>query len=267
MTYQFSYKNHPLSYTKNGTGPVVVLLHGFGEDSTIWDEQVSYLQQHCQVIVPDIPGSGASAPLHSQPESNIEDYAAAIYALLQHEQVTSCTFLGHSMGGYITLAMAEKYPAIINGFGMVHSTAFADSDEKKANRQRGIEMMEQYGGAAFLKTTIPNLFGADYKAKNTDKINSLIEKSTAFSTLSLQQYYHAMMIRPDRTSVLKNSPVPVLFIMGTEDVAAPFNDVLKQSSLPNSSYIHVLKQVGHMGMWEATATVNSYLLHFIRAVN
>lgn len=263
----FLYKNRRIGYTKKGEGPAVVLLHGFGEDSSVWDYQVADLQKNFLVITPDLPGSGASETLHDQPKASIEDYAEVVYALLLHENITRCTLLGHSMGGYITLALAEIHPELLQAFGLVHSTAFADSDEKKANRQRGIEMMAQYGGAAFLKTTIPNLFSAAYKAINTDKINELIEKGAAFSTLALQQYYYAMMTRPDRTAVLTNSQVPVLFIAGTEDVAVAINDVLKQTAMPNCSYIHVLEHVGHMGIWETPHAVNSFLSDFIKAAN
>jgi pimeloyl-ACP methyl ester carboxylesterase len=264
---QFTYNNRTISYVKNGTGAVVVLLHGFGEDSSIWNNQLNYLQQHFQVIVPDIPGSGASDRLHDQPETSIDDYAAAIYSLLQHENISSCTLLGHSMGGYIALALAQKHSDIINGLGLVHSTAFADSEEKKHNRQRGIEMMALYGGAAFLKTTIPNLFSQAYKVTNSGEITELIEKGNEFSTLSLQQYYYAMMKRPDRSEVLIKSRVPVLFIAGTEDVAVAINDVLKQTAMPDCSYIHVLDHVGHMGILETPDRVNRFISDFVMAAN
>jgi pimeloyl-ACP methyl ester carboxylesterase len=169
------------------------------------------------------------------------------------------------MGGYITLAFAEKYPSLLSGFGLIHSTAFADNEEKKKNREKGIALMEEYGPFSFLKNTIPNLFGAKFKALYPEKVNSFIEAAAAFSKESLQQYYRAMMLRPDRTHVLLSNPLPVLFVMGTEDVAAPMEDVLKQVSLPNISYIHVLSHTGHMGMWEATEQMNDYILAFIKS--
>jgi pimeloyl-ACP methyl ester carboxylesterase len=94
-------------------------------------------------------------------------------------------------------------------------------------------------------------------------VEELIEAGKQFSKEALQQYYKAMMERPDRTHVLQGSKLPVLFIMGTEDVAAPLNDMLQQSKLPNCSYIHVLDGVGHMSMWEASSELNQHLLAFI----
>jgi len=69
--------------------------------------------------------------------------------------------------------------------------------------------------------------------------------------------------RPNRAAVLQNTTLPVLFIAGTEDIVAPINDVLAQASMPQQSFIHILENVGHMGMWEATDKVNEYLLQFI----
>ncbi|GGH78836.1 pimeloyl-ACP methyl ester carboxylesterase [Filimonas zeae] len=263
----FLYNSRNIRYVKSGAGIPVVLLHGFGEDSRVWNNQIAWLEQSFQVIAPDIPGSGGSDRLHDLPEAGIEEYADAMYALLQQEHITRCTLLGHSMGGYIALALAQKHPDIINGLGLVHSTAFADNEEKKANRQRGIQMMDQYGGAAFLKTTIPNLFSVSYKMTNADEINKLIEQGNEFSTQSLQQYYYAMMTRPDRSSVLTEIKKPVLFIAGTEDVAVPINDVLKQTSMPDYSYIHVLDHVGHMGIWETPDIVNRFISDFVMAAN
>jgi len=126
--------------------------------------------------------------------------------------------------------------------------------------------MEAYGGYSFLKNTIPNLFAQNFKATHPEKIDCLIEEGKHFSTKALQQYYRAMMNRADKTSVLQNNPLPVLFVLGTEDVAAPMKDVLQQTHLPLSSYIHILNNTGHMGMWEATENLNQYLLHFIEAI-
>lgn len=251
----------------------VVLLHGFGEDSHIWDLQLAFLEGHCELIVPDIPGSGLSPVLqevsrdpHDAPDEKItiDDYCDCIYALLEHENISRCIMLGHSMGGYITLAFAEKHPARLIKFGLIHSTAFADSEEKKLNRMRGIELMQLYGGQQFLKTTIPNLFSAGFKKKSPQSVEALITAASSFSTPALQQYYEAMKNRPDRTHVLQSNPLPVLFVIGTEDVAAPLPDVIRQTHLPLISYIHVLKGVGHMGMWEATAELNTALLAFIK---
>jgi pimeloyl-ACP methyl ester carboxylesterase len=269
----FQYKNLSIAYTKIGAGKVVVLLHGFGEDATIWNNQVDVLQAYFTVITIDLPGSGKSKVDSWQllvdgiekvdNLSSIEFYATLVDALLSHLAIVKCTLLGHSMGGYITLAFAEKYADKLYGFGLIHSSAYADSAEKKINRQRGIEMMAQYGSYAFLKTIIPNLFTTAFKTNSPSIIDALLEKGKLFDVIALQNYYRAMMNRIDRTDVLKGSNLPVLFIIGTDDIAVPIKDSLQQSHMPNCSYIHVLENVGHMGMLEESDKVNGYIKSFL----
>ncbi|OIR12847.1 2-hydroxy-6-oxo-6-(2'-aminophenyl)hexa-2,4-dienoic acid hydrolase [mine drainage metagenome] len=284
MQKKFLYQQKEIFYRVEGKGKPVVLIHGFPEDGSIFNRQIDFLKEHCLLIVPDLPGSGLSELLdnrtqitenrmtddgdktvirHPSSYISIDDYADCIKAMLEHENISSCIMLGHSMGGYITLAFAEKYQNLLSGFGLIHSTAFADNEEKKSNRQKAIDFMEEHGAFAFVKTGIPNLFSLQSKEAFPQKIASLIEKSKDVSTKACQQYYAAMMNRPDRTHVLKGNPLPVLFVIGEEDVAAPLNDLLQQIDLPESVYIHILKGVGHMSMLEAPDDLNKFLLDYI----
>lgn len=268
MQKNFHYKNASIFYLATGEGQPVILLHGFGENSTVWNEQVGFLKAHCRLLIPDLPGTGLSLFENDKAENtdSITYYADVVHALLQNESIDSCIMLGHSMGGYILLAFAEKYPEKLRGFGLIHSTAFADSLEKKQNRLKGIEMIEEYGAYAFLKNTTPNLFAAKFKKEHPEKIEALIEEGRSFSKDTLQQYYKAMMNRPDRTKELKDSEVPVLFVIGTEDVAAPLQDVLKQTHMPKISFIYILEDTGHMGMWENAEKMNNIIFEFIKEV-
>lgn len=268
----FQYKNTTIAYTVIGKGNTIILLHGFGETSATFIHQINFLKKHFQLIIPDIPGSGNSSLLKVSATKNsndlvkypteISDYADCIKLLLEYENIEQCIMLGHSMGGYITLAFAEKYQNNLKGFGLLHSTAFADNATKKENRMRSIEMIEAYGGYSFLKNVIPTYFGEKYKAEHAATINEFIKAATHYEKDALQQYYFAMMNRPDRTNVLSKANIPILFIIGEEDIAAPMQDMLQQSKLPQLSYVHILKNTGHMGMWEATENVNNYLLSF-----
>lgn len=253
-------------YRKESNGFPVILLHGFGEDGNIWQEQIEFLKKNFQLIVPDLPGSGKSPMLKKGEDVLIDDYANAIKEILDKENIAECIMLGHSMGGYITLAFAEKYPSYLKGFGLIHSTAYADSDEKKEIRKRGIETIEAYGAYNFLKTTIPNLFGEKFKKENPASIEKLIEGGNNFSKESLKEYYKAMMLRPGRTSVLKESNVPVLFICGTEDKAAPLVDLLQQAYLPNVSYFNIVENISHMGMMEDAENINRHIFDFVHEI-
>jgi pimeloyl-ACP methyl ester carboxylesterase len=246
-----------LQYSVTGNGSPVVLVHGFAEDSSIWDAQVTYLQPYFKLIVPDLPGSGGS---NYQPDARLEDYADFINAMLEAENIGQCIMIGHSMGGYITLAFAERYPAKLSAFGLFHSSAYADDDAKIETRRKGIDFIKKNGGHEFLKTAIPGLF-AD--PGNTGWPATLIEKGKAFSDAALVQYYEAMIARPDRTDILGSFNGPVLFIMGEYDKAVPFEHSLRQSHIPARSHIHILRHSAHMGMLEETGEVNDALKSFL----
>ena len=271
MTHTFLYQNDTISYRSLGQGRPVVLLHGFGEDSHIFDKQIEVLQNHCWLIIPDLPGSGSSIVSDQLGEnavfSSIESMADCMAALIQSITAEPIILLGHSMGGYITLAFAEKYPERLKAFGLLHSSAFADSEEKKTARRKSIDFIQKQGAFAFLQTAIPGLFAEGYQKEHAAAIAALVENGKHFTTEAMVGYYQAMIDRTDRTHVLKGSKMPVLFVLGTEDKAVPIDDVLKQVHLPDVSYFHVLKNVGHMGMWEDIGQMNSIILKFINDID
>jgi pimeloyl-ACP methyl ester carboxylesterase len=262
MYQSISYKQTTVSYRKSGKGKVLVLLHGFGEDGHVWDQQMAVLEQSMMVLIPDLPGTGQSERWE---ESGIEitDYAKAILAILDAEGISKCSLLGHSMGGYITLAFAELFPERLDSFGLIHSTAYADSEEKKANRLKSVELMDQYGAGAFLRNTIPSLFGANFKKEYPQVVLNQVEQAAHFDTKACQQYTLAMRNRPNRAYVLESNPLPILFVIGTEDQAAPLVDLLGQIKLPLFASIHILENVGHMGMLEASDTMTKHIMDFV----
>jgi pimeloyl-ACP methyl ester carboxylesterase len=257
---KIKYKGKNLAYNITGSGKVVVLLHGFGEDGAIWIRQVKSLQKAFTVVVPHLPGSGAS---DLQDDMSMEGLAESVEAVLAAEGITACAMIGHSMGGYVTLAFAERGKRVLKGFGLFHSTAFADSNEKKETRQKGIDFIRQHGAHAFLKTTIPNLYGPATKQTAAALIEEHWASVSCFTDEALIKYYQAMMARPDRTAVLKETPLPVLFVLGQHDAAVPPEDGWKLAHLPQKSYIHMLYQSGHMGMLEEADKTNILLNEYL----
>jgi pimeloyl-ACP methyl ester carboxylesterase len=262
---EFLYNNKRLSYYTLGQGPALVLIHGFGEDSTIWQNQAAHLAENYRLIMPDVPGSGLSAALEGNP--SIEDFAEAIKAVLQKEDIITCTMLGHSMGGYIALVYAEKYPASLNGLGLIHSTAFADSDEKKLARAKSIDFILANGAYSFLKTSIPGLFSSTFASSHPSVINALVEKAANFSADAIIGYYRAMINRPDRSALLRSFEKPVLIIAGIYDNAVPFEQSLKQFHLPAQAHIHILRNSAHMGMLEEIPATSKAIMDFSVVVN
>lgn len=247
-------------YRVEGKGTPVMLVHGFGEKSDVWKSQVELLKESFTIIVPDIPGSGESAIVA---DMSMEGLAEVLKKILEQESINQCIMIGHSMGGYITLAFAEKYASSLKAFGLFHSTAYADSEEKKITRRKGIEFIHEHGALRFLENTTPNLFSPQTKDERPEIIDEQIAGLSNFTAQALVSYYESMIQRPDRTMVLRNSTIPVLFVAGKYDAAIPQEDILKQCHLPSLSYIHILENSGHMGMLEEPGKSNLILKNFL----
>lgn len=262
------FQNKKIFYRIAGKGEPVLLLHGFAEDSNIWNKQVNTLKENFLLIVPDLPGSGQSEMLEGK--CNMEDYADVIKAISDEaifkKNQNQFLLIGHSMGGYITLAFAEKYPKLLNSFGLFHSSVFADDEQKIETRKKGIEFIKKNGSEAFIKTSIPNLFSEQTKKERPELITQLINMAKDISPEALIQYYEAMMIRPDRTAVLKSFKKPILFLIGKYDTTVPLNLSLRQSHLPAVSFMHILPYSGHVGMWEEEETSSSWLKSFFNNI-
>jgi pimeloyl-ACP methyl ester carboxylesterase len=255
---ELHYKGAAVHYTIYGEGKALMLLHGFGEDASVWERQVKGMEGY-KVITPELPGTGNSGIIQ---DMSMEGMAAAVHAIAEAEGITSMVLLGHSMGGYITLAYAAAYPQGLKGFGLIHSTAYADSEEKKEIRRKGIEFIQRNGGGAFLKTATPNLYATATREKNPELVEQHIISAQRFDDAALVRYYRSMIERPDRTEALREAEVPVLIVGGRCDNAVPLKDVLEQSYIPEVSYIHILENSGHMGMAEEPEMMNAAIKEF-----
>jgi pimeloyl-ACP methyl ester carboxylesterase len=253
-----------LEYEIRGTGLPVMLVHGFTEDRRIWDPMLKGLEHKYKWILPDLPGSGNSPVNTSLKE--LKDFAACILAIADAEKIGQFVLIGHSMGGYISLAFAEIYPEKISALGLFHSTSYGDTDEKKEARDKNIRFIQQHGASLFVEQGIPGLFSEYFKSNHPEEIGHLIARYANFNPEALVLYLKAMKHRPVTTNVLISMTKPVLFIMGEEDKAVPLKDSLQQCHLPRISYIHILTHTAHMGMIENTSLCNSFIDHFLAKI-
>ena len=241
-------EGRPLFYREEGNGSAVVLLHGFAEDGRVWNDIVAGIRPGYRLLVPDLPGSGSSALLPGEP--SIEALADELRAFLDQLSIDSCVLIGHSMGGYIALAFAEKYPERLRAFGFFHSTAYADSEEKRATRRKGIEFIRQHGAAPFIRQSTPNLFAAATREHRPQLVEDTIRSYSGFSPAALIYYYEAMIQRPDRLVVLRQFSGPILFIIGAKDTVVPYEHSMQQVQEPLIAEVGILESSGHMGMVE-----------------
>jgi pimeloyl-ACP methyl ester carboxylesterase len=266
MEKSIAIKNSRIHYHVSGNGTPVVLVHGFAEDHDVWRYQHVALSKHYQLIIPDLPGSGKSDSIDDMSIDGMADCIKQIIdqAFSATEALAGVFMIGHSMGGYIMLAFAEKYPEMLLGMALFHSTAYEDSAEKKATRQRGITFIQTHGSYEFIKQSAPNLFTENYRIKNNAILEEMIARYSSFDSLALTAYYEAMILRPDRTTVLQSFNKPILFIIGKNDKAIPFEESMKQSHIPQLAFIEIMENAAHMGMWEEKEKSNEVLLSFLQ---
>lgn len=247
-------------YRRFGKGKPIVLLHGFPESGVLWKEVWPALSEQYMVIVPDLPGSGNSEA--GTEKITMEGMADSIAAILKAEGVDRALFAGHSMGGYVALAFAEKYAAQLAGLCMVHSTAYADDEDKKNNRKKAIELIRKGGKAPFIKQMIPALFSPHTQEACPEVIERQVESGMLLAAESMMAYYQAMLERPERTGVLQKAPFPVQWVIGKDDSVIPFTKGLQQCTLANTNFVSVYNMCGHMSMLENSKDLVSDLLDF-----
>jgi pimeloyl-ACP methyl ester carboxylesterase len=254
-----NFKGKKVAFQVQGKGQTLVLLHGLCEDSTIWDEFIKNLSDF-RIIRPDLSGFGASEIL---PEHSITMMAESVKAILDDLKVTQCVMVGHSMGGYVTMEFVKKYPSVLTGLGLFHSHPFADSEEKKEERLKGIEFVKRNGHIIYVKQLIPKLFAELFATSNEFLINSLIHKATQYPPETIIGAQEAMLTRGDCSQVLQNLKCPALLIIGKQDKTVPYAISLKMLPLATVSEILILPKVAHMGIFTARDRIVKTIRHFM----
>ncbi len=244
-TLKFEKKN--IFYTDEGKGKAIVLLHGFTESLRIWKAFSTALSAKYRVIAIDLPGHGKSESVSGV--HTMELQADVVCAVLKRLRIGKCLMIGHSMGGYVALAFAAKYPKRLKGFGLFHSHCFADSMQDQENRNRTIKIVDQ-DKFSFLAQFIPGLFPVEVHEKFAKQIQKLVQRSAKMHKSGVIASLEGMKTRSDQTALLKTTKLPVLFIIGLKDSKAPLPRLWEMISLPALTEALILRECGHMGYIE-----------------
>lgn len=235
----------------------VILLHGFGENEGIWDTFIPTLPPQHEYICLDY-----SAITFCQ---TIDEYAAWVHHEISERKITRFVLIGHSMGGYISLAYAAKHGEYLAGLGLFHSTSYADSKEKKLNRDRTIDFIEKHGAAKFIQGFLPNMYNETFKKRNAVYINKQLEDNKKLPAEALIMATNAMKLRVDTSKVLSSLEVPVLKIIGKLDPFISFEDSLSQISIIQKPYVLILEDIAHAGMMESPKACEAITSSFLSA--
>ena len=254
----------PLYYRKMGFGPAVILLHGFPESGILWKNIWDELSVSSTLIIPDLPGSGSSK---LEAETSIDQMAGYLKTIMDIEGIDKAVIAGHSMGGYVALAFADKYPGSVSGLSLVHSTPLADDEEKKKIRLKSIELIRKGAKNAFISQMVPNLFSEAFKQSDPEVVKQQVEQAMKMEDNSIVNFYNAMMQRADHTIMLQKAVFPVQWIAGINDNLISYKKILEQCYRSGINFVSFYNNCGHMSMFEAPEQLINDLREFIYYCN
>ena len=254
-----TYKNIKIAHRVSGRGKAVVFLHGFLETSSMWQPFVDTFSTRHKIITIDLLGHGNTPCLgyiHS-----MEDMAETVFAVLKKHRLRKIHLIGHSMGGYVALAFAEKYPDYVQGLCLVNSTTRADSLERKLNRNRAIKAVK-INHKQFIRISIQNLFRPKNRKIFSQQIKQVKKDALTTSLQGIIAALEGMKIREDREVLLHFSPYKKMMIIGKRDPVLDYEDLLDQT---NNADVDVdVFPDGHMSHIENTADLMFSLERFIK---
>ncbi|WP_413999580.1 alpha/beta fold hydrolase [Flavobacterium sp. W1B] len=258
---QIQFKNSSISYTDTGKGNAIVLLHGFLENQGMWNNYIEVFSKKNRVITIDLLGHGETECMGYA--HTMEDNADAVHTVLAELRIRKAIFVGHSMGGYVALAFAELYPDFVKGMVLLNSTAKADSDERKLNRDRAIKAVKQ-SYINFVRLAIVNLFSENNRERLSEEIENVKKEALKTPLQAIVASLEGMKIRADREVLLHLSPFPKMLILGKKDPVLPYKETKTQ--IENTEVELVTFADGHMSHIENQEELTKVLLAFFKKI-
>lgn len=239
----------------------VVLLHGYLESLMVWEDFIPHLYKQLRVVTLDLPGHGISVV---NGECHTIEYLADVVAdLMVSLGVERYTVVGHSMGGYVALAVAEKYADRLDGVVLLSSTPNPDTDEKRENRRREIELVKS-GKKDLLARVAPEAgFAVVNRPRMKDYIADLTEQVHLTEEEGIVALLNGMIERKDQNEMLQKSAVRQLFILGKQDGYIPMEVAEAMVTRHPQAEVAWLEESGHMGFLEQPEACAEALLKFM----
>lgn len=259
MQKSITFKNANISFSDIGKGTAVVLIHGFLENATMWQNIVPELSKRNRVITIDLLGHGKTDCLgyvHS-----MELFAETIEAVLKHLRIKKSILIGHSLGGYVALAFAEKHPKKIKGLCLMNSTSNEDDNDRKALRIRANKMI-QNNFTNMVTMSFANVFGEQSRTIYKEEMKAAIKEALQTPLQGYIAAQEGMRIRPNRNGVLTKNDFKKLIIIGEKDPVLDLEISLAEIKKTNSAFISFPD--GHMSHIENKPELIVALKEFVK---
>ena len=254
----FFFRRAKLAYTDEGQGPPLLFLPGFLEHSAMWSSLCHQLLEGWRKLSLDLPGHGQSENLGYS--HSMEEMAGAVQALVDHLKLREVVLCGHSMGGYVGLALLEHHPATVRGLILMNSAPFPDSTDRKDNRRQAIKLVRR-DPAAYVRRAIPLLFAPSSRKDFPEAVMAAQEQGQETSARGMVAALEGMRIRPDRQAILRRSTIPKMIIAGWEDPIIPWEQLQEKADDWGLRLVTVRR--GHMSHWEDPSGVCRALEEFM----
>lgn len=239
----------------------IVLLHGYLESMLVWDDFTYLLRPCARVVTLDLPGHGIS---EVKGETHTMEFLAdTVAAGLRTLGIERCTVVGHSMGGYVALALCERHPELLDGLVLLSSTPNADTEEKAANRRREIELVRAGKKELLCRTAPAAGFAERNRTRLKEAIEELAEQVVVTEDEGIVALLNGMIARLDRNEMLRTTKVPVLFILGREDGYIPPEAAEKMAADHPEAEVAWIENAGHMAFVEEPETTARAILEFV----
>ena len=257
-----------IAWTDEGSGPVVVLLHAFPCDRSMWDGQVAgMVDAGWRVMAPDLPGFGDSALLAEPP--SLTAVVEALVASLLERSVDRSVLVGLSVGGYLIMEWLRRHPEMVAGVVLCDTKASADSNEAAAGRLEMAAAIEQDPSACAVtlrERLLPVIVGETTRSIRPEVVDVVTTWMDAAQPASVAWYQRAMAVRPDSIATLSEAEVPALVLWGEEDVMAPEVEQDAMVAVLRNARLAVIPKSGHLSAVENPSMVTREVVDFVSMV-
>ena len=259
--------NHTISYTDEGpdNAPVIILIHGFPFNKSMWNKQVEMLIENWRVIAYDIRGFGNSDA--GTLDFSIELFVDDLLGLMDTLKIETAMLCGLSMGGYIALNAMEKFPKRFNALILCDTNCFADTHEAKDKRMKSIENIQGKGLEQYANDSVKNLFAPESFVTNKEKIEVVKETIMETAEPSIVKTLFALSRRKETCTNLHRISIPVLIMVGKEDQITPPDDARMMQKSIKGSILKIIEHAGHLSNIENSYEFNIQLEKFVASVN
>jgi len=259
MQKSLTFKNANISFSDQGTGTAVVLIHGFLENTTMWKNVVPEISKRNRVVTIELLGHGKTDCIGYM--HTMELFAETIAAVLKELKIRKCILVGHSLGGYIALAFAEKHPQKVKGLCLMNATSNEDTAERKALRLRANKMITN-NFRNMVRMSFANLFGPKSKTIFKEEMELAILEALQTPMQGYIAAQEGMQLRANRNHVLTDNSFKKLLIIGKKDPVLDFETSLDEAEKTNSAF--VVFENGHMPHIENKLALSDALREFIK---